>query len=112
MFKYKSFEWCREDKYNFDLYQWQDKEIQIKPERGWGRGKGTGEFEKKLVFIGHYNTISGCLYRMLELDLENSEFKDFNNILQEHKKYNEDLFKELQKHVPIEETKILEQVSE
>ncbi len=110
MFTYKNFEYGREDQYNFNIYQWQSKQVMLDAGRGKGKGTPTGKFEDKLVFLGHYNTISGALHKILEMDLEATEVKDFSKALEEHRKYVDNLFKKV--NIEIEEKKILEQTQE
>ncbi len=107
MFTYKNFEFGREDQYNFNVYQWQSKQVMLDAGRGKGKGTPTGKFEDKLCFLGHYNTISGVLYKILEMDLEAKEVKDFFKALEEHRKYVDNLFKNV--NIGIEVKKVVEQ---
>ena len=95
MFEYKDFAWDRTDENNVDLYQYQQKEIRLNAGRGKGQGQATGEYKRSLVFVGHYNTISGVLYKILEMDLEGNEVRNFSKVLQEHKKYVDNLFNKI-----------------
>jgi hypothetical protein len=110
MFEYKDFAWDRTDDNNVDLYMYQDREIRLNAGRGKGQGQATGEYERKLVFIGHYNTISGVLYKILEMDLEATEVKNFTKVLQDHKKYVTELFHKI--NIPVAEKKILVQAGQ
>lgn len=95
MIAYKNFRFGREDEHNINLYQIQNKEIVEGGGRGKGRGVATGRFEDREVFIGHYSTISGVLFKILEMDLEEaSEVKEFNNKLITHRMFCEKLFKD------------------
>lgn len=95
MIKYKTFEFGREDQYNINLYQWQDKEVLDMGGKSFGRGKPTGVFKQKLIFIGHYSSLPTCLYKILEMDIEATEVKDISKKLEEHKNFCNELFSKL-----------------
>lgn len=95
MIQYKDFSFGRTDQYNIDLYKYMDKEVVIGGGRGKGPGTKTGKFERTLVHIGHYSTISGVLFKILEMDLEEaSEVKEFNVKLITHRMFCEKLFQD------------------
>jgi hypothetical protein len=88
MIKYKGYEFGREDEYNVNLYQMQSKEItEGGGGRGMGRPKGTGKFEDRMCFVGHFSSVGGCLHKISLLEIENKEVSDMVNILEDFKKF-------------------------
>ncbi len=88
MIKYKTYEFGRCDEYNVDLYQMQSKEItEGGGGRGKGRPKGTGEFEDRMCFVGHFSTVGGCLNKIAQLETEDKEVPKIIDALEEFRKF-------------------------
>lgn len=108
MTKYKSFIFDREDPYNINLYQNQNKEITEGGVMRGGKGRptGTGKFEIKPVFIGHYSSVSGVLNKIFQMELEGKEVSQYIKVVEDMTKYIE----KLKIDFPVADKKILEQI--
>lgn len=70
MFTYKNYIVEREDDNNLSVYRKETVEVREGGGRGKGPGVATGRFEEKKIHKAFMSNFSGCIEKILELEME------------------------------------------